>query len=138
MNELKGPAPLIQVFDMELSLRFYCDGLGFTVTDKAPADEPDWVMLKLGENILMLNTAYEKETRPAKMDEHRIKTHSDLTFYFTCNDINTAHKNLLTKNINASNPFKTVYGWDAIAIKDPDGYIVCIHCPPGEQLQQVN
>ncbi len=66
---VEGLAPLIQVFDMPTSVRFYRDVLGFTVVHQSqPGEEFDWCLLKLDDCELMLNTAYEKEYRPAKPD----------------------------------------------------------------------
>ena len=59
-------ATLLQVFDMPASLAFYRDVLGFEVaSDVPPDDRCDWVMLKMRESELMLNTAYEA-------DEHEV------------------------------------------------------------------
>ena len=66
---VKGMAPLLQVFDMPAALAFYRDKLGFEVVQSnAPGDDCDWAMLKLGDEVLMLNTAYEKEFRPPAPD----------------------------------------------------------------------
>ena len=65
--EIRGMAPLIQVFDMPTSLAFYRDVLGFEVADTSPARGPndfDWARLRQGDTELMLNTAYEHERRP--------------------------------------------------------------------------
>lgn len=59
---LDPPVPLLQVFDMQTSLTFYCDVLGFQIVDKT--DHDWWAMIKLGDAVLMLNTAYEDDKRP--------------------------------------------------------------------------
>ena len=48
--EVRGMTPLLQVFDMPASLKFYCDVLGFEIvnTDGKPAPNCDWVLLKWG------------------------------------------------------------------------------------------
>ena len=45
--DIRGIAPLLSVFDMPTSLKFYCETLGFEVaaTDGRPAPQFDWVML---------------------------------------------------------------------------------------------
>ena len=60
--EVQGVAPLVQVFDMTRSIRFYRDLLGFTITEmsKAKSADPDdvgWAMLQLSNATIMLNTA---------------------------------------------------------------------------------
>jgi glyoxylase I family protein len=63
---LRGMAPLLQVFDMPASLRFYRDMLGFVVVEfSGAADDVDWVLLSFNDISLMLNTTYEKHIRPS-------------------------------------------------------------------------
>ena len=58
---VRGLAPLLQVFDMPASLRFYRDALGFElVSSSEPGDDADWVWLRHGDAHLMLNAAYER------------------------------------------------------------------------------
>lgn len=64
-------APLLQVFDMPTSLAFYRDLLGFERVDDSDAgDASDWVWLRLHGVDLMLNTAYESDSRPPAPDRH--------------------------------------------------------------------
>ncbi len=71
--------PLLQVFAMPASLHFYRDMLGFTVEATSPVqagDPPfDWAMLRKGDAVLMLNTAYERDERPAMPDPARVAAH---------------------------------------------------------------
>ena len=68
--EVRGMAPLLQVFDMPASIEFYCNVLGFEVVsiDGKTAPNFDWVLLKLHGVELMLNTAYEASNRPPTPD----------------------------------------------------------------------
>ena len=69
--DIRGMTPLLQVFDMPTSLNFYCDVLGFEIvqTDSnTTAPNHNWVWLRRNEIDLMLNTAYEAETRPPAPD----------------------------------------------------------------------
>lgn len=127
---IKGMAPLLQVFDMPTSIKFYRDILGFKVAaNSGNGDDTDWVLLKLNDVELMLNTAYEKHERPAARDEVRINNHSDITIYFGCPDIEDAYNNLSNKIIDLKKPVITQYGWKALHLKDPDGYSLCFHWP---------
>lgn len=59
---VSGLTPLLQVYDMPTAVRFYRDKLGFEVVSTSPVlgeDRFHWVLLRLGEAELMLNTAYE-------------------------------------------------------------------------------
>ena len=79
--DVRGIAPLLAVFDMPTSIKFYCEGLGFEVvsTDGKPAPQFDWVLLRLNGSELMLNTAYEEAERPPAPDPARIAAHQDVT-----------------------------------------------------------
>jgi hypothetical protein len=68
---VQGMAPLLQVFDMPSSIAFYRDKTWFEVSNPTH-DDVDWVLLKFNGGELMLNTAYEKDARPAEADLVRI------------------------------------------------------------------
>src|SRR5947209_1248125 len=123
----KGMAPLLMVFDMPTSLKFYCDVLGFEVvsSDEKPAPDFDWVLLKLEGTELMLNTAYERDERPAKADPARVAAHEDLSLYFGCPDVDAAYEHLRAKGIKVKPPKVAWYGMKQLYVTDPDGYILC-------------
>ena len=127
---VKGMAPLLQVFDMPASIHFYRDILGFElVQSSSPEDDCDWCLLKLQEIELMLNTAYEKEYRPAEPDSVRVLHHDDTALYFGCPDIDAAYNYFVEKGLQLKPPYITGYGFKAIDIADPDGYHLCFHWP---------
>lgn len=128
--KIEGMAPLIQVFDMPVSLKFYRDLLGFLVAmSSGEGDDVDWVLLRLNDIELMLNTAYERDFRPLKPDADRIAAHGDLTLYFGCPDTDALYEHLHTNNIAVNKPEITQYNFKALTIKDPDGYLLCFHWP---------
>jgi glyoxylase I family protein len=90
--DIRGLAPLLSVFDMPTSIKFYCEGLGFEIvgTDKKPAPHFDWVLLRLNGSELMLNTAYDEGQRPPSRDPARIAAHQDAAIYFGCPDVDGA------------------------------------------------
>lgn len=127
---LTGLAPLLQVFDMPTSLRFYRDTLGFRIIQSSgQSDDVDWVLLKLNDIELMLNTAYEKPDRPATPDLKRKTNHGDTILYFGCRDIDTAYSYFIDKGLDIKKPEITGYGWKALNLTDPDGYHLCFHWP---------
>ena len=128
--KIQGMVPLIQVFDMPASLAFYRDKLGFEVIQTSgQGDRSGWVMLKLNDVMLMLNTQFEDEYRPADPDKVRMGYHDDTVFYFGCPDVNAAHNYFLSKAIAVEKPYVTDYGFNAIDITDPDGYHLCFQWP---------
>ena len=122
--------PLIQVFDMAASVRFYRDVLGFTVAMQSEeGDIFDWCLLRMNDATLMLNTAYERELRPQAPDPTRIGAHDDTALFFACPDVDTAHAHLTSKGIRLDPPKVAPYGMKQLYLKDPDGYVLCFQCP---------
>jgi glyoxylase I family protein len=127
--DLRGVTPLIQVYDMTTSLRFYRDGLGFEVVYTSPQlgeDKYHWVMLRLGAVELMLNGAYEfDEERPVSPDPARVAAHDDATLYFACPDVDAAYAELCAKGAPAKEPALMRYGMKQMDVRDPDGFLLC-------------
>jgi glyoxylase I family protein len=125
-----GLCPLLQVFDMPTSLAFYRDVLGFEVESQVPDDDRcDWVLLRLHESELMLNTAYEADERPAAPDSDRIEAHRDTALFFGCADVDEAWAYLRDRGIAASPPVVRDYGMKQVYLRDPDGYEICFQKP---------
>lgn len=121
---------LLQVYDMAASLRFYRDGLGFTVAEQSPGGEDcDWVLLKLERAQLMLNTAYEKSNRPYQPDKERMLAHKDTSLYFLCPDIEIVYQQFTGAGLIVEKPAVTKYNFKALNLEDPDGFSLCFHSP---------
>jgi glyoxylase I family protein len=128
--EVRGLAPLLQVFDMPASVRFYRDSLGFeVVTASGPGDHFGWGLLRLGGAELMLNTAYEADDRPPKPDPARVAGHADTGLYFACPDVDGAYRELLAKGLQLDPPVMRDYGMKQLYVADPDGYTLCFQSP---------
>jgi glyoxylase I family protein len=128
--EIQGLSPLIQVFDMPTSIRFYRDIVGLSVTATSPklSDNPDdvnWAMLELGSSTLMLNTAYEPELRPSEPEADRFAEHSDTGLFFGCPDVDGAYRHFRDKGLDVKEPKVAPYGMKQLYLHDPDGYGLC-------------
>ncbi len=128
--EIRGLAPLLQVFDMPASLRFYRDTVGFSVNSTSPPlsinpDDVNWCMLRLGDATLMLNTAYEPESRPPIAEAERFGGHGDTCLYFACPDVDAAFDYLRSKGATVAPPQVAHYGMKQLYLTDPDGYCLC-------------
>lgn len=128
--EVKGLAPLLQVFDMPAAIRFYRDVLGFTVASTSPAlsenpDHVNWSLLELSGTQLMLNTAYDPEDQPAAPEPSRWAGHQDTCIYFGCPNLDGAFAYLLSKGLNINPPKVAPYGMRQLYLTDPDGYCLC-------------
>lgn len=127
---VRGMIPLLQVFDMPASLRFYCNQLGFELVQSAgPENDVGWVMLRLGGAQLMLNTQFELHDRPSAQDPKRTAAHGDTALYFGCPDVDAAYQHFRAQGLPVKSPYVTGYGYKAVDVKDPDGYHLCFHWP---------
>jgi len=131
--EVRGVCTLLQVFDMPTSVRFYRDVLGFEVVQTSPreGDRFDWGLLRLNDVHVMLNTAYEQDTRPLTPDLARKAAHGDTCLYFNCPDVDAAYRHLKSKGSEAQEPKVAPYGMKQLYVRDPDGYALCFQCSTG-------
>lgn len=128
--EIQDLCPLLQVFDMNVSLKFYCGFLEFKIHQSAgKKGNLDWVWLKWNNTNLMLNTAYETPHRPSQPDEARVAAHDDTILYFGCPDVEGAYQVLLSKGLKPDPPKVTPYGMNQLYFHDPDGYGLCFQWP---------
>jgi uncharacterized glyoxalase superfamily protein PhnB len=128
--DIRGMVPLIQVFDMPTSLEFYCQTLGFELLNtSSPPPRCDWAMLKLNDAVLMLNTAYEEDSRPPAPDPARTRGHDDTGLFCRCPDVDAAYAYLQSKGIKTEKPIVTSYGMKQLYLKDPDGFVLCFQWP---------
>jgi len=127
--EVRGLTPLVQVYDMPTSVRFYRDRLGFEIVSTSPVlgkDKFHWALLRLGKAELMLNTAYEFDNeRPVPADRGRVAAHEDTTLYFECPDVDAAYEELRDKGVSVNMPKVAPYGMKQMSLRDPDGYTLC-------------
>ncbi len=130
---VRGLCPLLQVYDMPTSVRFYRDTLGFELVATSPnlgaADQFHWCILRLCDSELMLNTAYENdEERPVPPDPARVGAHHDTCIYFGAPDVDAAYEELKAKGLGLDPP-SIGHGMKGFSLRDPDGYGLCFHWP---------
>ena len=104
------------VTDMEASLRFYVDGLGFTKTlDWQPHGKVEWCWLQNGAAAMML-----QEYRPG----HRPDATRGIgvSVCFMCDDALAIHRETRARGLRTEKkPFVGNHLW-VVHFKDPDGY----------------
>jgi glyoxylase I family protein len=127
--EVRGGAPLLEVFDMPTSYAFYRDVLGFEIvsTNKARDTDPaqvDWAWLRLNDVDLMLNTAYEEGERPLARDPQRVFG-LGVCLYLGCPDVDAAYEHLRAHGVAVKPPKVAPYGMKQLYVRDPDGYALC-------------
>lgn len=129
---IEGLVPLLQVYDMPRSLAFYRDTLGFgivTTSDPRRGDDVDWVLLRRDGCDLMLNTAYERDLRPAEPPRDRFAAHADTGLFFGCRDLDGVYSHLSAHGVRVEPPSVAPYGMRQLWLKDPDGYELCFQWP---------
>jgi uncharacterized glyoxalase superfamily protein PhnB len=133
---IRGLAPLLQVFDMPTAVHFYRDILGFElVTTSRPGDHFGWALLKLNGVEIMLNTAYEDDQRPAAPDPARVAAHNDTSLFFGCEDLDGAYRHLRAHGLSVKEPAVAPYGMKQLYVTDPDGYGLCFQWPADQKTQ---
>jgi len=130
----RGIAPLLQVFDMPTSLRFYRDVLGFAVVGQSGSgDDCGWVWLRFQGTEVMLNTAYDVGERPPAPDPARAAAHGDTCLYFGCEDLDDAYQHLIAHGAKTKPPKVAPYGMKQLYVTDPDGFGLCFQWPATQQ-----
>ena len=116
---VKEVVPFLAVKDMEKSVVFYVDGLGFEFENKWEKDGAlQWCHLKSGGAGLML--------QQFKTEGHDARQFSDnkgegVTFCFFCDDAIAFYRAAKSRGIDASEP-RVGNGLWVTTATDPDGY----------------
>lgn len=135
--EVRSLCPLIQVFDMPVSLAFYRDLLRFEIVQQSsPGDNCDWAWLRRGGAELMLNTMYESDSRPAELDLARRTSHGDTGLFIGTPDVDAMYGFLTTYGIACEPPVVRPYGMKQLYLIDPDGYGICFQWTAAEHSGQ--
>jgi uncharacterized glyoxalase superfamily protein PhnB len=121
--KVQQAVPFFGVTNMEASLRFYVDGLGFEmkqrwIPDRAE-DKPDgrirWCWLQLGHAAIML-----QEFLPGRRPKETLGTGASVCFM--CEDALALHREFKSRGIQTRmRPFVGNGLW-VVPLSDPDGY----------------
>jgi len=118
--------PFLWVTEMERSLRFYLDGLGFTLKNKwEPEGRIRWCWLTRGGASLMLQE-YVKEGHGGRRPEGVLGQGVSLSFQ--CEDALALYREFRTSGLEPSEPFVGNSMW-VTSLSDPDGYRVEFESP---------
>ncbi len=110
------------VADMEASLRFYIDGLGFKKTREwIPHGKLEWCWLELEGVALML-----QEYRLGKLPPN--KRSEGVSICFQCRDAIAIYRAAIARGLQPQRPFVGNSMWVTI-LQDPDGYKLDFESP---------
>jgi lactoylglutathione lyase len=116
---VKQAVPFFSVFDMDRSLRFYLDGLGFTMTNKwTPEGAVRWCWLQHGDAAIMLQTFW---TEGPHKNVPSTPLGLGVTICFVCQDAIALYHEFAARGIAARRPFVGNGMW-VTDVSDPDGY----------------
>ena len=123
---VKQVVPFFCVTDMERSLRYYTEGLGFTRTNQWIVEgKIRWCWLQLGGAALMLQNCGQKiaDSMPAGA-----KLGQGASLWFQCEDAIALYHEFRARSIEASEPQVGNGLWDTV-LNDPDGYKLHFESP---------
>ncbi len=126
--------PFFGVHDMQASLRFYVDGLGFTMKHKwTPDGHIRWCWLELGGAAVMLqefgkpSSEYSPPQGPLGVG---------VSVCFQCRDAIAIYHEALARGLEPKRPFVGNHMW-VTDISDPDGYRLNFESPTDEAEETV-
>jgi predicted lactoylglutathione lyase len=118
---VKQAVPFFHVSDIQASVRFYVEGLGFTKTNEwTPEGKLRWCMLRHDEASIMLQEFWGgDDTHPANLPADKLGVGVSICFF--CADALTLYRAFKARGVAASRPFVGNGMW-VTSVSDPDGY----------------
>jgi lactoylglutathione lyase len=114
---VKQAIPFFGVSNIESSVRYYVEGLGFEMTKQwIHKDKLRWRWLQHGDAALMLQEFW-KEGHHANVPEVKVGG----SICFICEDTLAIYREVMARGIRASRPFVGNVMW-VTSLTDPDGY----------------
>ena len=114
-ENLKQVVPFLHVTDMERSVRFYTEGVGFVMKNKwVPDGKLRWCWLARGGASIML-----QEYLPGRRPDGVLG--QGVSLCFQCEDAVALYREFRSRGIEAKEPFVGNSMWVTV-LSDPDGY----------------
>jgi lactoylglutathione lyase len=125
-DNVKQVVPFLRVSDVERSVGFYIDGLGFTMKHQwIPDGKLRWCWLTRGGASLMLQE-FVKEGHGGRRPEGVLGQGVNLCFQ--CEDAVALYREFRSRGIEAAEPFVGNSMWVTV-LSDPDGYKLDFESP---------
>ena len=125
-TNVKQAVPFFGVSDMEESLRYYVDGLGFQMTSKwVDEGKLRWCWLEYGGAALMLQEFWKDGHHDGKPEG---KLGQGVSICFICEDALAIYREVTSRGIDAPKPFVGNAMW-VTSLTDPDGYRLDFESP---------
>ena len=118
-GNVKEVVPFLRVAQMERSVRYYVDGLGFTMKNSwIVGGKLRWCWLTRGGAWLMLQE-FSKEGHDSWAPAGKVG--EGVSLCFTCEDALAIYREVTSRGIEASEPEVGNAMW-VTSLSDPDGY----------------
>ncbi len=118
-TNVRRAVPFFGVSNIEDSVRYYVDGLGFEMTKKwIDEGKLRWCWLQLGDAAVMLQEFW-REGRHASVPEGKLG--AGVSMCFVCQDALAIYREVTSRGVQASRPFVGNGMW-VTSLSDPDGY----------------
>jgi len=122
--QLKHLVPMLNVSDIDKSLEFYHDALGFeVVSDPAAIKQWRWATIRSGYTELMLSESRHETTTPPVTDPHGDNAWP-VIFYFYPDDVLRLYTHVLAQGFQPTALRVTHYGMREFSLIDPDGHVL--------------
>lgn len=123
-TNIRLAVPFFMVRDMEASLKFYIEKLGFTKTiEWTPRGKIEWCWLQREEVSLML-----QEPRNQKKFDQEGPRGNGVSICFQCVDALALYHEFRDRGVEIKEPFVGNNMW-VVAFNDPDGYRLDFESP---------
>ena len=120
-SNVKQSVPFFMVTNMDRSLNFYINGLGFELKMKwEPRDKIEWCWLQIDNASLMLQE-YRNNTPAEKLGV-------GVSTVFMCDDALKIYKEIISHGLSPDEPFVGNNLW-VVRLKDPDDYNIFFESP---------
>ena len=114
---VRKAVPFFMVSDIEASVRYYVEGLGFRKTiEWTPEGRLQWCWLEIGNADLMLQE-FRQDRHPARGGA----LGSGVSVCFICEDAIALYREFTGRGVEARRPFVGNGMW-VTSLTDPDGY----------------
>jgi lactoylglutathione lyase len=116
---VRQAVPFFGVSNIERSVRYYVDGLGFEMTNKwIDEGKLRWCWLRNGDAAIMLQE-FRSEGHDSWVPEGKLGV--GVSICFICSDALAIYREVKSRGVEASRPFVGNGMW-VTSLSDPDGY----------------
>ena len=126
-STIRAVWPLLVVDDLDASIAFWTQRLGFSIVGRAEADgRVFWCRLERDGASIMLESG-ESEPAPASIRGKGV------VFYFVCEDVDSYLAEVTRRGLDIEPPTNTYYGMRQIFVPEPNGYSICFESAIGPE-----